>query len=199
MLTFDESSHRYRWNGEPVPNVTSVLAPLVNYNKVPWQTLERARQEGVAIHKTIELYLLCDLDENTLPDWLRPRLDAFKRFERESGFGATSPEQRVFHPAHQYAGTLDAVGMMNGERCIIDIKRSLFAGPVIGLQTAAYQEAANAQHSRKGASRIKRRYALLLNANGKYKLQEYDDKNDFAVFLAMLTTKRWRETHERSD
>ena len=196
-LAFDAASHTYRWNGQRVPSVTSVLSPLVNYNQVPWAVLERARLEGVAIHKTIELYLHNDLE--SLPQWLQPRLDAFKKFQAESQFVVDASERKVYHTAHQYAGTLDLSGVLNDEHSIIDIKRSFFAGAAIGVQLAAYQEAENDRRKREKLPKIKRRYALQLMQNGNYKLECYDDSNDFAVFLALLTLKKWRSQHEQAD
>ena len=195
-LRFDPESHRYFWDDVHVPNVTSILSPLVDYARVPWAVLEKARQEGVAMHKMVELYVADDLDEQALPEWLRPRLEAFQKFQAESGFKVEGSERRVYHVAHRYAGTLDLVGDMNGDLTVIDIKRSLFAGPAIGLQLAAYQEAENDRRKREKLPKATKRYALQLRAKGDYKLEPYEDKNDFAVFLALLTLKRWRETHE---
>ena len=196
-LAFDVASHTYRWNGQKVPSVTSVLSPLVNYNQVPWAVLERARLEGVAIHKTIELYLNNDLE--SLPQWLQPRLDAFKKFQGESNFVIEGSERKVYHATHQYAGTLDLIGTVNDEISVIDLKRSFFAGPAIGIQIAAYLEAENDRRKREKSPKAKHRYALQLMANGNYKLEPYNDPNDFAVFLALLTLRKWRQQHESAE
>ena len=199
-LRFEPSSHRYFWNDALVPNVTSILAPLVDYSRMPWAMLERARLEGTAIHKMIELYVADDLDEDSLPEWLRPRLKAFRDFEIDTGFNVEWSELHVYHVAHKYAGTLDLVGPMANDNAlaVIDIKRSLFAGPAIGLQLAAYLEAENDRRKREKLPKATKRYALQLQSTGRYKLEPYEDQTDFAVFLALLTLKRWRETHESS-
>ena len=45
-LTFDEAAHEYRLDGRRLPSVTQLLAPLVDYSKVPRETLERAQALG---------------------------------------------------------------------------------------------------------------------------------------------------------
>lgn len=194
MLTFDPVLHRYFWHGDRVPNVTSVLDALTDFSRVPAEVLEHARQEGTAIHKTIELHCANDLDEETLPEWLRPRLAAFKRFELETGFICYGSERRVFHSAHHYAGTEDLEGMtpkLHKDHSIIDIKRSFFAGATIGLQLAAYLEARNAERRKEKLPKIKRRYALQLRDDGTFRLREFENPVDFTVFVGLLNAYRW--------
>jgi len=201
MLTFDEAAHVYYWQGKRVPNVTRVLKPLVDYSRIPPEVLERARQEGNAIHKLVELYMKQDLDEATLPEWLLPRLDALKRFIEETGFILHGSEQKVYHQTHGYAGTLDLSGMLprlHGDAAILDVKRSLYAGPVIGLQLAAYLEADNDRRRREKQSKVKRRYALQLKPNGRYALTEYKDEGDFTVFAGLLNAYKFCERHENT-
>lgn len=190
MLTFDEAAHRYYWQGTPVPNVTSVLSPLVDLSHIPADTLEIARQKGVAVHKMVELDAKGDLDESVLPEWMQPALEQWRKFVADSGFRMIESEFRVFHPLYRYAGTLDLLGYVHDDPAFIDVKRSFAAGPVIGLQLAAYHEAYCAQE--KVGKRAKR-YALRLNENGPYRLEPYTNPNDFNVFLALLTVQRFRE------
>ncbi len=199
MLTFDPEAHRYFWNGQPVPGVTSVLAPLTDYSRIPADRLERARQEGIAIHKTVELHAKGDLDEDSLPDWLRPRLAAFKKFMVDTQFEIRGSEQQVYHSAYGYAGTLDLAGAMvipEGRRtkrvgALIDVKRSFAAGDVIGYQLAAYMAAVNDTP----APTITHRYALQLREDGTYRLEHFPNPNDFAAFLTCLNFRRLMEKH----
>lgn len=196
MLTFDEPSHAYAWNGVRVPSVTQVLAPLMNYSFVNPEALEVARQEGMAIHKTVELYCRNDLDEDDLPDWLGPRLDAFKKFVADTQFQMTGSEELVYHETYKYAGTFDLSGTLALRRkrveALIDIKRSFAAGPVIGLQVAAY---AVAQAHGLSLDKAMHRYALQLRADGTYRLEAFEDPTDFTVFLACLSMHKWKERH----
>ena len=198
MLRFESEGHRYYWNGAKVPSVTTILAPLTDYSRMPRSVMDRARQEGEHIHKMVELHIAENLDEAALPGWLRPRLAAFKTFQAQTGFRCEASERSVYHVAHQYAGRLDLVGAL-GKLAVIDIKRSLFAGPAIGLQLAAYQEAENDGRKRAGQPKAKLRYALQLRADATYRLEPYTEPTDFAVFLAFLTAYKWRQQHESAD
>jgi len=193
MLSFDPLAHRYSWDGQPVPGVTSILAPLMNLSRIAPDVLETARQKGQAIHRTIELYCKDDLDESALPDWLQPVLDKWKRFVAEADFRLIESEFRVYHPTFRYAGTLDLFGKVNGSPAFIDIKRSFLAGDVTGLQLAAYHEAYCAQEK---VGKSAKRFALRLSETGPYRLQEFTDRNDFSIFMALLAVKRWREKHQ---
>lgn len=189
-LTFDEGPHIYRFNGAVVPGVTSVLKDLVTYRVDP-EALERARQEGVAVHKMVELDCADNLDVDGLPDWLKPRYDAWQKFLRETRFKLVASERRIYHPLYRYAGTLDLEGFVHDDPAIVDIKRSLFMGEVIGLQTSAY--AAARDHEKPKAERIKYRAALRLLERGDYKLEPYNDPSHFTVFLACLTRHQFKE------
>jgi len=192
VLEFDEGPHVYRWNGKIVPSVTQVLKPLTDYSMVDADKLERARQEGVAIHKTVELYETGDLDAASLPEWLEPYLAAWMKFKAEMKFSVAKSEQRVYHRVYGYAGTYDLSGDMNGHDALVDLKRSFMAGPAIGLQLAAYLAAASFKAEALSSSL---RYALQLRADGTYRLQEFTDKTDFQTFLAALTLWKWRAKH----
>lgn len=198
MLTFEEGPHLYRWHGKPVPSVTQVLGQLTSYDRIPAESLKRARQKGVAVHRTVELHAKDDLDEETLPEWLRPPLAAFKQFVADTGFRIVESERRVFHPTYGYAGTADLFGTIRVKRgrseveqtACVDLKRSLYAGRAIGLQLIGYVKA---RETEPGSERIQRRFALVLSETGKYALTEFDDPSDFTNFLACLTVHRLKE------
>jgi len=196
MLHLDEATHTYTWNGRVVPGVTSVLRPLVDLSMVPPDTLERARQEGVAIHKMVELALANDLDIGALPEWLKPRYAAWMKFCATTSFEPLASEIKLYHAGFGYGGKPDIVGIVGGKCSIIDIKRSLLAGPVIGLQLAAYLEAWNS--GAPVAVRVKKRFALRLLDTGEPKLEPYEDPGDFTTFLSFLTAHKWCVAHKRT-
>lgn len=189
-LRFDPVGHVYTVGAQRVPSVTQILAPLVDYSQVPRAVLERARQLGQAVHRMTELYDLDDLDMDDLADELRPYLTAWIKFRAETGFVPETIEKRLYHPALRFAGTPDRSGLINRRRAVIDIKKMLYLGPVIGLQLAAYEELFE-----KNGTHVEDRYALGLRADGTYRLQPYTDKSDWPVFLSLLTTRNWKEKH----
>jgi hypothetical protein len=58
----------------------------------------------------IEFDIMDDLDEDSLPAWLIPRLAAWRKFKVEAGFSADSSEKKLYHPTLKYAGTADLFG-----------------------------------------------------------------------------------------
>lgn len=184
-LHFDEATHTYRYRGDVVPNVTRVLSGLTDYSQIPPDTLEVARQKGVAVHKMVELHAKGDLDEETLPEWMRPVFARWLAFLSDTGFQVLQSEQRVYSKEYRYAGTLDLFGLIRGKETLIDLKRSLMGGRVIGLQLAAYAHAL--------AAVPVQRYALRLNEAGPYRLEPYTDPNDFRDFLTCLAHYRLKE------
>lgn len=197
-LEFRADDHTYWLDGKRVPNVTRVLSLLTDYSHIDPAVLANAQQEGVDMHRMVELYVKGELDEPTLPTWLEPRLAAFKRFQAETGFELLASEQRVYHPLHRYAGTLDLVGKMRMPQsraaqritALIDLKRSFYAGRAIGLQTAAYGDAWTAS----GGVKVTHRFALQLRPGASYRLQPFDDRGDFAHYLACLMVWRLKES-----
>lgn len=200
MLTFDEFRHKYAWNGQDVPGVTSILKPLIDLSHVPPDRLEKARQEGKAIHSMVEMDCAGTLDVEGLPEWMKPVYGAWSEFREISGFEPLANEMRVYHRQMRYAGTFDLLCVVprcngwQGRTALLDLKRSLYGGPVVGLQLAAYEEAAKSQGVTTGVPRI-RRGALVLSPAGKFELVPYDDKTDYLTFLALLTVERFRRRH----
>lgn len=195
MLTFDEGPHLYRWNGEPVPSVTQIIKPLSSFDHVDPDVLERARQEGVAVHKMVELACRDELDEPGLPEWLRPYLAAWRAFVAETGFVLDASEERVYHLDYRYAGTLDLRGRTRVHpRGLFDLKRSFAAGRAIGVQLAAYAGAVNWPVTGRDACA---RFGLQLRGDGTYRMRRFEDPADWSTFLACLTLKRWMEKNPK--
>lgn len=196
MLTFDAEAHQYFWNGRPVPNVTRIIAPLSDYSRIPPDVLEKARQEGNAIHSMIDMDCKGVLD--SVPEWMLGHRRAWDRFKEETGLECWVSEHKMFHPRLHYAGTSDLIGMLpkiktvNGP-AVVDAKRSLYAGPAIGLQTAAYRKQWNDTEGKNLRIPEQNRFALQLGGNGQYRLTRFDQPDDETAFIACLHQLRWRE------
>jgi hypothetical protein len=186
-LTFDEPTHVYRWNGVVVPSVTQIIKPITpDFRMVDPDALERARQEGVAVHKMVELECRHELDEENLPEWLRGYLKAWRCFAEEAGFACELSEHRGYNKDLRYAGTLDLRGYnRKGEPWLIDLKRSFLAGRAIGVQLAAY--AAFDKQERP------KRFGLRLMKDSNYRLREFSDPSDWQTFVSCLNLHRYNE------
>lgn len=102
---------------------------------------EKSAEEGTLIHDAVEALLLGS--EPQVAPSIAPAIHAFKEFLKTRPI-VVSPdyvERRIMHPEHRYAGTVDAVAMIDGKFGILDIKTSQAIYRDYNLQTAAYMEA----------------------------------------------------------
>lgn len=192
VLTFDEATHTYRFGGQVVPGVTSILAPLTGYDSVPASVLEAAANFGKAVHKACELDDLGELDEAALDPALVPYLQAWRQFSADHAVVWHEIEQPVYHPTLRYAGTPDRIGIVRGMDAVVDIKSTADLYPSVGPQLAAY---ANANRSRLSAH-VMQRIAVQLKADGTYRKKTYTDTADFPVFCSLLTLRNWCQRNE---
>lgn len=190
MLTFDELKHEYRHNGRTVHSVTQILqhAGLIDLSMVKEDVLEYRRVLGTAVHRATELYDQDDLDIESLDDRIRPYLDAWIKFKKDTQIVIEENELRLFHPIYRFAGTLDRVGKIGKDRALIDLKTGLMY-PSYGPQTAAYKSAYELQKKKK----VQKRYTVQLKDDGNYRLEPMTDEDDWSVFLACLTLKNFKE------
>lgn len=192
MLTFDAENHIYHFNGNRVPNVTTILSCLSEYASVPRNVLEEAAARGNYVHEMCELHLQGALDESSIEINLIGYLDAFKKFLSETNFQTDFTEQRVFHSKLLYAGTFDIAGafpaigkMKKPRRALIDIKTTFKLLASVGPQTAAYADAWASSTDKE--MHFDDRYGLQLKAGGNYKLQKYNAVTDLNVFRSCLS------------
>ena len=119
---------------------------------------------------------------------VRPYLDAYDRFVRESGFRAERMEFEVRHDVWRYVGHPDILGWLNGQRILVDVKTGAL-GPV-AYQLAAYRLAWEHQHPDAPIQAIA---SLALHDTGKYHFTEYERGESEAVWLAAVTVYRAQE------
>jgi len=182
MLRFDPAEHKYFLGEKELPSVTRVIssAGLVDSQ---WFT-EQAAMRGTYLHQATVLDDKNDLDEESLHPLIQPYMAAWRKFKDESSVVFDLFEHPVHSEQWGYAGTLDRVGTLNGRSAIFDIKTGA-QDRTHGLQLAAYKEAL-AWHTPLA------RFGIYLTDDGKYKVVEYKDTNDFKVFLAALTIHFWK-------
>lgn len=190
VVKFDQAAHRYSVGGRHIPSVTQVLAPYMDFSRIPEGVLQRAADFGTAVHKMTELDDLCQLDEDSLDDALRPYLDGWRLFRSVTGFVPVAVEERLYCKVHGFevAGTLDRAGYMAGQLAIVDVKSGAAVYPHTALQTAAYAEAYRATTG----DRPRKRFAVRLDDRGQFELVEFKDRSDWSVFLSMLSVHNWR-------
>ena len=189
-LEFDEAKHEYRLEGALLPSVTQVLKPLQDFSTIPEDILERSANFGTAVHLATALWDQNDLDLDSVDVAIVPYLEAWKRFRDETKITFEAIETQVVSEKYRYAGTLDRIGFLNEKPTVIDIKTGL-TNPLIGVQLAGYLVAWNETHVLKATKRA----SVSLRKDGTYRLDWWEDKADWACFLALLQITNWQLAH----
>ena len=142
-LVFDAPTHRYTLDGVLVPSVTGILkaSGLVDFSHIPAATLDAARERGTVVHQAVHFYNEHDLDVDAFradfPDFAG-YLDGWLAFCAQRRFEPVLCEHRVASPRHGVAGTLDALGLLDGVPALLDYATGNPADAAKDLQTAAY-------------------------------------------------------------
>jgi hypothetical protein len=181
-----------------LPRVTEVLQAVglgPDFSAVPPEVLEAARARGRAVHNAIEAIVYDYLDEAALAPDVLTRLDAYRRFVKESGYETTHTEIEVEHPAWLYRGHPDTVGWLVGQRAILDWKNTdaLDLAPA-AYQLAGYRAAWNAQHPTEPVAALG---VVQLKSDGSYRLHEVSAAEAEPVFLAAMMVYRARKEMSR--
>jgi hypothetical protein len=204
QVLFEESTHTYSVDGTVWPSVTSILNPLMELDGIPRATLEAAAAFGRHVHLATDLWDRGILDESDLDEPLRPYLEGWKKFLRDTGAVVLETERLVSHPTLKIAGRLDKLigGLVKG-RSILDIKTSLNVHWTVALQTAAYREMLSMEElmgSSRGCNILdslsKTRHCCHLLPDATYRLytiRDYD--SDWNAFLSCVNFHRLRMQH----
>lgn len=186
-VIFVEDKHLYLVDGIPQVSVTQVIEAIGMIRKASDWHMER----GSHIHKMIELYVNDNLDETTLDPQLVPRLDAYKQFEKASGFKVDGTEIPLSHPIWKYCGKPDIWGTFKDKNglYLIDIKSGQHEEWHL-IQIAAYAELLSVNNIQ-----INGAYNLYLKDAGDCKLEPYNRtqlRQGLSVFLSAVTILNWK-------
>lgn len=155
-LTFDESTHTYRWGGKPVPSVTQVLSRVGTIDNVGnwkpvgfdsrWIKDDTAAKFGTAFHKVAAIIFKGGLPK--YPESMKPWIAQLEAFYNDTPMlplcdseGVSLIEYPMYHSLYRYCGTPDLVAMNHNEEVVIyDWKTITTNQHHLNLQTAAYAE-----------------------------------------------------------
>ncbi len=144
-----KEKHGYEIKGIWYPRVTSILsikskpalyryyAELENYQEAE-RIMSLSADEGTRVHEAIEAILTGK--SPTVDEDIKPSVNAFKKFldTHDITVDPEWVEHRVVNFNDRYAGTLDALALIDGKFGIMDIKTSQGIYRDYNLQTAAY-------------------------------------------------------------
>ena len=180
MIEFDEKKHQYTVDGVVYPSVTDILEHLTapGYGKVNPAILEEAKQRGTAVHELTEA-IDYGMPPEEIEDGLAGYALAYLRFLADYDVEWELIEHRFYEPTMGFCGTIDRVGKIDGEDCVLDIKTtsspSVDQKIAVCCQTAAYEM---------GIGRDLARYALYIRKDGTYDLfncYQFEMDKDFSA------------------
>lgn len=171
-----------------LPRVTQILNAVglgPDFSAVPPEVLEAARVRGRAVHNAIEALVYDFLDESVLAPDVLIRLDAYRRFIKESGYETTHTEIVVEHPVWRYRGHPDTVGWLVRKRVILDWKNvDALDLAAASFQLAGYRAAWNAEHPTESVEALG---VVQLKSDGTYRFHEVSAAEAERVWFAAVT------------
>ncbi|MBS3903452.1 MAG: hypothetical protein KGZ30_03730 [Anaplasmataceae bacterium] len=101
---------------------------------------QKSAEEGTRVHEVSQAILLGQ--EPKVDEDIKPAIDAFRNFMEQKRI-ETAPEyieRRIVNYDHRYAGTIDAMALIDGKFGVMDIKTSQSIYRDYNLQTSAYMD-----------------------------------------------------------
>jgi len=185
---FQSNGHKYLIDGNQWLSVTQALP----YNYRGDNTI--AMKKGRYVHDMCRLYLLDDLDEESLSPILVPYLDALKKFLHDSkGMGieglfdikSGSPHPCVELQIAAYIELVNQWQVWIKTECEMPLLETPFYHPT-------YQYAGTPDII-SGDLPVREGYALYLKDNGKYSLSPVKDiRKNLETFLCFLRAEKWK-------
>lgn len=175
IFNFDKENHIYTLDDVRLMSVTEIL---VRSGVVDTRFFtEDGRLRGTAVHDAVFLHINNDLNFDALHPLIAPYVQAYLKFEKDTGFIPMSKfcEQTYYHPIYKYAGKIDDMGLLNKRYLLIDIKTG--ACTSTQFQSAAYLEMPQIKCYE--PSRIE----LRLLADGTYRVKKFMNTSDFVQFI----------------
>ena len=142
----------YEIDGVWYPRVTKIVeikakpalyrfyAEMNNFNEGE-SVKKQSATEGTLIHETVEKILVGEKPE--IDPTIKPAIEAFLEFldEKNIQVDPALVEKRIVNFDERYAGTLDALALIDGKFGVLDVKTSQSIYRDYNLQTSAYMAA----------------------------------------------------------
>ena len=162
---------------------------------------KEAAQKGTNVHKFVQDWLENETIPTTAVQEEKNSLSAFWFFLCRNKLEPVFLERKCYSKEHQYAGTIDFIGKLNGKITIIDWKTSERLYSSYLLQANAYAHAigeeikADPKLKKKIGGEIEQIAIVRLGKNGKSEtiIQKV---GDIKVFLHLLEVKHWLQTNK---
>jgi hypothetical protein len=177
---FDPINHEYFSGTRKLPSVTDIVGDVCGN---PQYANEFHLQRGSMVHKAVALYLQGRLDEKSVDERIRGKVEAAKKAIKELSLEPPYLiEQKMFHPIYLFGGTSD---VLSRNAILTDWKSSHSAATEI-------QEGGYVVLHEQYKNPVKRAFEVVLSEEGTYKLYEYKVARCKRLFLAAYTIYQWR-------
>jgi hypothetical protein len=196
-LVFRPEDHTYWVSGRLYVSVTQVLQQLglIRFDGIPPSVLDAAKERGTVVHQAVHYFNERDLDVDgfcaTYPTYAG-YLQAWIAFTRLRQFQPVLCEHRVASRRHQVAGTLDCLGLLDGQAVLLDFATGDPADVCKWLQTAAYEGLAREWAAEDpvlarffGQHKTLTRAAVALRKDGTFTVEPYRNPADYREFLVL--------------
>jgi hypothetical protein len=168
-----KETNGYVIDGIWYPRVTSIVgikakpalyyfyAEMKNF-KQGEEVKKQSAEEGTLLHETVESILIGK--EVEIDPSIKPAVEAFKELSEEKNIQVDPDwvEHRVVNYDERYAGTIDALALIDGKFGVLDIKTSQSIYRDYNLQTSAYMEPLQRQ-----LGKLSTRWILRIDQNRK--------------------------------
>lgn len=194
-LDFNESTHIYLLNGEPIPSVTTLMKPLSDsfYKGIPEKVLDRAADKGSAVHNAIENWLKFEIID--IPDEHKGYFDAFMDWWNVRKPVLIGSELRLFHKLMRYGGTGDLACIIDGKRNVVDYKTTYtLSEMMLRVQLEGYGQAL-ASHG----FVVEEKRGLQLKKDGTWKEEIFKANDSIAwrTFGALKTVYDYTQSYKK--
>ena len=172
---YDGQKHLYLLGSRTLPSVTQIVSSAYG---IQHYADDFYLHKGSMLHKAISLYLKGVLDEKTVDERLKGKLEGAKKAVKELSLVPKVIETPMYHKVLMCAGTPD---MLTKDYILVDWKSS--ASPL----TSPPQLGGYAEILENNGFKAKTCYEITLSDAGTYKAEPYEIRRCKRLFNAGLT------------
>ena len=171
------------------------------------QKKDKAADIGTMIHEWLEQFLKAGLAKKPIPKKpinpeMKNAIEAFLSWTKKNKVKFTETERKVYSKKYGYAGTLDAIAVVNGKPTIVDFKTSNAIYPEMFLQTVAYQSALQEETKKIYTHNLILRLSKENKEKGIEPFEVLETENyveNFKTFIACLKIYSWQINNKKSE